>query len=674
MKRALPLVLLLATSCGGSERPQSQADAADAPPLASDGGFDGQAPSLDASAADAAIEPDAATASEAGVALRDPIVAIEPVDPVTLAPDALPDDVEGELVIAFHGGGCLSAREASAGSAVEVRVCRGLSGQRWRIQGGVLSLVDAPMLCLDDAQARFRLSVCSTLTQNWRLASDGVIEKGNRAADLTQGGELISYGTHRGDNQRWALLSADLALVEGSAQQVSYPLAASDAAGYALEQARHRVGAVQPPYPLRAARDVSTFPGDVADTVPRVSRRVQFDRRFDHDQAYLRVSWPNQNWQSTGLYAPAGALFVVDVPVGSRVEGLFVRLNVHTDRLTPTSGNVMGGSFERMPIITLRLPLVEGVNALRTPYGGEIVFESTLNTMEAVALDVHGAVEMPRFVRGVTSADEWRRRRALPVPWAELEGARAVVHVPSDQIRTLDDPASVMARYDRVVQLQAELAGLDASSGVHRMYDGKIRFVADLQITGGSGHSGFPIMATLDWDFADARTGGDEWGVWHELGHNHQQSCWSGRFGTESTVNLFSLYVQRKLHDTSRIAGDYDDVIDALEQRSITFASADVWQKLVFLMQPVHALPRGWTIYQRVNRAYRELGDAERSRICADEQSQLDGFYRILSTAAEVDLRDHFARWGLTVSQAARDAVHASGLQEPSVTVWRARD
>lgn len=612
---------------------------------------------------------------------RDPVQDIPVRRPDELGLPTFPGNAAGDLLISRTGRGCMgvdSAAKLEAGSAVELGVCRGLPGQRWTVTSEGIRVADAPEFCLDAAGGKFKLSRCADITPFKLAVSDGVIERGNTAADVTGEGALISYGTHRNENQRWTRLSEDLAFLEANkSHAVSYPLAATDALGYEIEEARHRVGMVQPPYPLKVARDVATFPGSVGADAPMVSRRVHLDTRFDHDTGYLRVSWPPRQWQSTGVYAPAGKVLVLDLPSGAG-RGLFVRINGHTDALSPTSGNVRNGSFQRMPRVSMRVALMPGKNAVRSPYGGEVILESERDQGGVVIIDIHGGVEMPRFVLGVTSDEEWTRRRALDVPWAELEGDRSVITVPSAQIRSLAEPEDVMAKYDRVVEREMDLFGLDpsATSGVHRPYQGKARWVSDLQITAGYGHSGFPIMVTHAWKLADSASGADQWGVWHELGHNHQQFClWSTRFGTEVTTNLFSLYVQEDLGHASRIAGNYTPMIDRLEDGVVAWDDLDdPWNELVFLMQPVHAFPEiGWDIYRRVHRAYRELPETERASTCNSAALQVDTFYEILSRATGADLREHFARWGFALSQAARDRVAASGLRAPAVAVWRAR-
>ena len=54
------------------------------------------------------------------------------------------------------------------------------------------------------------------------------------------------------------------------------------------------------------------------------------------------------------------------------------------------------------------------------------------------------------------------------------------------------------------------------------------RYVTDVQISAGYMHAGYPIMTHLDAAarFVDLRASGrrkGDWGLFHEMGHNHQQ-------------------------------------------------------------------------------------------------------------------------------------------------------
>ena len=97
-----------------------------------------------------------------------------------------------------------------------------------------------------------------------------------------------------------------------------------------------------------------------------------------------------------------------------------------------------------------------------------------------------------------------------------------------------------MTWWDGVMDACADLATIP------RVRERPERYVADEQISAGYMHAGYPIMTHLDAaprfvDLANLSTKGD-WGMFHEMGHNHQHRDWTFGGTTEVTCNLFSLY------------------------------------------------------------------------------------------------------------------------------------
>ena len=161
-------------------------------------------------------------------------------------------------------------------------------------------------------------------------------------------------------------------------------------------------------------------------------------------------------------------------------------------------------------------------------------------------VDIRGAVDAPYFVLGRTSNEEWQQTlRNHPAPWAEFETSKLIITVPSKHIRTLDDPKALMTWWNRMMDGCADLAAIP-----HKRARPE-RYVADVQISAGYMHSGYPIMTHLDAaprfvDLERLSTKGD-WGMFHEMGHNHQRPDWTFRGTTEVTCNLFSLYLMETL-------------------------------------------------------------------------------------------------------------------------------
>jgi len=98
---------------------------------------------------------------------------------------------------------------------------------------------------------------------------------------------------------------------------------------------------------------------------------------------------------------------------------------------------------------------------------------------------VSGGVEAPLFVLAETSNEEWAARfRDLPGPWAELACDRVILTIPSEVARKINDPRAIMEHWGRVLDADADLAGIPHE----RPYPQ--RYVADTQVSAGYMHAG----------------------------------------------------------------------------------------------------------------------------------------------------------------------------------------
>ena len=153
--------------------------------------------------------------------------------------------------------------------------------------------------------------------------------------------------------------------------------------------------------------------------------------------------------------------------------------------------------------------------------------------------------------------------------FAEFQGERIILTVPSDLIRQVTDPEELMRTWDEIYDSYDELVGLDPDRAMpHTAHQLNRRYVADGQISSGAMHAGYPIMMPfsyaanlLDVDYITTNA----WGFWHELGHEYQQRTWTWGDVGEVTVNLFSLYTQEKYGNTSellKVGNDGKDYYD----------------------------------------------------------------------------------------------------------------
>ena len=420
------------------------------------------------------------------------------------------------------------------------------------------------------------------------------------------------------------------------------------AAIYEIEQRR------RPAEQVRAHPASADFPGSVPDEAERIARRLDIDSTVPR-------------WHSTGLYAAPGERVTVTAPPAVAESGDWhVRVGAHTDSLL-----WWRSEFKRMPEISRRFAVSDVTTLVANAFGGLIYIEVPDDAgLGTVSIEIEGAVAAPRFVLGETDPAEWRNGiRDAPAPWGEIEGKNMIVTTESDELRALDDPTDVARVWDRILDLNAELAAWTEP----RKYPE--RFVVDRQISIGWMHAGYPMMAHIEGGqsayIADARHistcrqewTGSNWGFFHEVGHNHQSADWTFEGTVEVTVNLFTLYVYEFLCGIP-VAENWrgSPAFRAEQMDRYDFDDPDFgqWKNDPFLALVMYEQLQqefGWEAFRQVFAEYRNLEEADRPK--SDDGKRDQWLVRFSRTVGR-NLGPFFQAWGVPTSQAARDEV--SGL------------
>ncbi|KAJ1084858.1 hypothetical protein NDU88_005004 [Pleurodeles waltl] len=247
-------------------------------------------------------------------------------------------------------------------------------------------------------------------------------------------------------------------------------------------------------------------------------------------------------WVSTALYIPPAWTATVTLPSDVARKGLSVQIGCHSDNLNSAD------QFCRAPVVIRTYSVNEERVPVSCLWGGLLYFLVPENcNLGKVQVTVEGAVRAPFFRRGETCKSAWQTTiRHYPSPWAELATENIILTVPSDNVRSMEDPDVVLALWDRMMGSIAELA----ASSPH--FPRPERFVTDVQISAGWMHAGYPIMCHLpsakELTSADHITANGLWGPIHELGHNQQKREWEfSPHTTEATCNLWSVYVHENV-------------------------------------------------------------------------------------------------------------------------------
>lgn len=591
------------------------------------------------------------------------------------------------IVSAREPGHCLRVQGAlRAGARLEIAPCDVADpAQAWDLREQRLRPFGQSTLCVGPRQLgegeRLTLQPCRPgALQTWRYQDQSFRLQGY-AMDLSANEEPIDIYEHHGEaNQRWRLLSEARQIAErGRHVQVRYPLAVTDTPRIALELARDQVNRLTPlhqalPYP----RDIATYPGLMPADAPPSSARFSLDRRIG---AFRHIGWQPEWHQTlhTGLWAPAGRVIRLRVEAARPADLAQLTLQIsEQNEVLATNGKPLDGDpqLKRFPAVSMLAPLKPGLNEIRSQYGGFIQINSHQAADATVHISIEEAVAAPYFHVERHGPQDWARIRQLPGPWVLLEGRRSVITVPREQVRDLKDPQALMAQFDTHVENIEWLAGFDGSGPLHPRQRLKHHITWSPQVGFGWAHAGYPIRTSGDWPLTDVDAVKRFWGNVHELGHNYQQSTWCNTFGSESTVNLFSLYAMEQMGQPAQTVVEdmYGQAVRKLKAGRIRdFArDADDNDKLVFLVQIMDAVPqRGWQIYRELFRAYRELSPAKQQALEQGEAAaQYDQHYVLMSRITGLDLRDHYRQWAIPLSAGALAEVAALKLRKPATPTW----
>lgn len=399
------------------------------------------------------------------------------------------------------------------------------------------------------------------------------------------------------------------------------------------------------PNTIKAHPASKAFPGEVPADAPRIAATSIID-----------LSTPA--WHSTGMYVPPGQVVTLtvtpaDEPAKRALDKgrISVRVGCHTDQLWHKP------DWQRVPSISMRIPLVEGANQIASPFGGALYIDVDNNTKGSLRVDALGVVAAPLFVRGKTSLQDWRDHiRSAPAPWAELATDKVILSVPSSSIRELDDPEALMVVWDQILDNSADLGQIP-----HQRRRPE-RYTADAQISAGYMHSGYPIMVPLEAaaDMVSVeRLRNGTWGLFHELGHNHQEGAWTFDGTGEVTNNLWSLYLMETI--SNKKPGEGHEALVERNKRMARYilggAPFDKWKSDPFLALTMYLQIReafGWEPFKHAFAAYQTLPRDQRPH--TDDQKRDLWLFQI-SNATGKNLGPFFQAWGVPTSDAARASI-----------------
>ncbi|CAN9511094.1 unnamed protein product [Ophioblennius macclurei] len=352
-----------------------------------------------------------------------------------------------------------------------------------------------------------------------------------------------------------------------------------------------------------------------------------------------------EEWISSGLYLSPGMRTYVAIPKEIVNKGWKIQVGCQTDTLK-------SNELKRAPCVHERFSVSSVMMLVWNLWGGLIYLVAPPKTqVQGVEVIVQMAVPAPFYKSGVTTADQWTLLRTAPSPWAELEFENIILTVPSDVIRNLDRPDELEKLWGEIMRGIADLAAIP-----HKFIR-KERFVADVQISHGFMHAGYPIMTHKSSanglvNVDGARTKGI-WGAIHELGHNQQRGAWEfPSHTTEATCNLWSVYVHEEVLKLSRdkvhnavTPENRRKRIEAYVNGGRKLTGWSVWTALETYLQLQEQF--GWDPFKKVFAAYQKM-----TNVPKEKEKKMNLYAETFSLTVGRNLCGFFKAWGWPIETA----------------------
>ena len=406
------------------------------------------------------------------------------------------------------------------------------------------------------------------------------------------------------------------------------------------------------------------FPGEVPSNASRIARTVSIDgnqsglhSNFGYSQARSSIR------MSTGLYAPPGEVITVSVSEEVAELGFWILIGAHTDGLWGKDvikrhskihrywwidNETAFGTCEDTGVCT---SAAEVGNAFGGPIYVAIPAGSEFGEFDVT---ISGAVRAPTFVLDESSDFEWiYSQRDNPAPWAELVSHNFIMTVPSYEIRELNNPTALMEWWDEALSMEHELYGFEPWPRVERA-------VFDVQISAGWMHSGYPFMAhdlsvegVVNLSYMSEN---GDWGMFHELGHNHQWMPSTLPGTTETSCNFASVYLMEDL-----VGVEGHGAVDP-EQRAIRMDSyfddgSNISNWTVWTALDTYLIIKeewGWDPITEALTVYYTLPSAE---VPSTGDEEFNAWVMHLSNATGYNLAPYHAAWGFPLTQNTHDSL-----------------
>jgi len=363
----------------------------------------------------------------------------------------------------------------------------------------------------------------------------------------------------------------------------------------------------------------------------------------------------------TGTYLAPGSIATVTVPAALVGRGYYVRVGAHAWDFEEKT------AVKRLDRCAKRYSIDSTTIKVANPLGGGIYIEvpQYIEDIGVVSVQIQNAVRSPYFSAKSfhqTTLSEWQNiERHHPAPWADFQSEKVMMQVPTSWIYAMDDPATLMADWDKAADILNDFMGFPRDRGRETIYN-----QVDLLLRAVAYTPGYPAVNNTynpNQDYGGYANNylvrGPQYATdfeFHELGHAYRFDKFPGE--TESDVNLLHVpvfhgfgYTLDEAFRASRGAPEYA----TLETTAIAWMMCDNFLNgnIMEQAEKQYALKGhakfveiarlfGWERLSNYFKSFNE--DYENGVSVVDE---VDSLLLRLSTRVGIDLRPLFHFWGV---------------------------
>lgn len=305
---------------------------------------------------------------------------------------------------------------------------------------------------------------------------------------------------------------------------------------------------------------------------------------------------------------------------------------------------------------------------------------------------ISGGSPFARFDINKNTDSDWQRmlNEYNDIPYVELVGNHVMITAKKyPAVDYIDEkgPKELLNGWDKIIEWSQEQYGITSTdrNSPHRKILHKFHYVDGLSPEGVNNPDTCPgALNAWEWRLMACSSGGlrsiftvnndvvSSWGPWHELGHHMQVRAFTWYGLGEVTVNLTSLFIERKFGLESRLETGHvwdTGIFPYLNSTYKNFSSSSVWTKLGMFWQL--DLTFGEEFYKRLATNYRN--NAMYNYSLSSEQ-QIQRFIIESSIASQYNLIPFFEKWGLNVNNATEVEIRNLDLRTLDLPIWENRD